>query len=235
MPTSSLTKQSVRLLTFSYASTFCILLLLVLLGQTLIQLFLYQAYQGRTIATTIDMQITRTQNMFYNVLLLQSPGGGLDYLKITQEVEQDERPWEKAQDDLYHEQTGGIFPSFSPHSLVLIAQGKPIFVKMEQAYRQIFALEQKEHPASPDHVRPLVDIIYFQEKPFIDSILSLHADLIQESEGRTTIVRNVELFLSGFSILVLLLEAFFVIRPALLHLNRQLSLFALLQEKKDER
>lgn len=234
MPTSSITKQSVRLLTFSYISTFCILLLLVLSGQSIIQLFLFQAYQSRTIATAIDTQIIRTQNMFYNVLLLQSPGGGLDYLKITQEVEQDERPWEKAQESLYQTQPTGIFPLFSPRSLTLIAQSRAVFLTMETAYRQIFALEQKEHPANPDHARPLIDVIYFQEKPFIDSILALHADLLQESEGRTTVVRNAELFLSGVSVLILLLEAFFIIRPALIHLNRQLSLFALLQEKRDE-
>lgn len=238
MPNSSVTKASIRQLTLTYVSMFCILFFLLVTGQILVQVVFAHGAHVRAIAEMITAQEERTQRMFYDVIQLQSPGTvpGTTYASLTRDIERDDVTWEQIQDAMY---TGNpaldLAPSdFSPGAQATLAKAKPDYTGMRDALHRIFAAEHATPPATPAQVRPDVNVYYLDEGPYLASLISVNGDLITQGDDYAQGVRVSDFVLFVLSALIVLpAEAFFVARPALTQLQGHLRLLdAALQGEK---
>lgn len=229
MPNSPITHASIRQLTLTYVSMFCILFILLTTGQILVQLVFAHGAHVRTVAEQITAQEERTQRMFYDVIQLQSPGTapGTTYASLTRDIERDDVSWEQIQDAMY---TGnpvvGIAPSdFSSGAQAILAKAKPDYTGMRAALHRIFAAENAHPPATPTQVRPDINIYYLDEAPYLASLISVNGDLIAQADDYAQGVRVSDFILFVLSALIVLpAEAFFVARPALTQLQGHLRL-----------
>lgn len=230
MSNAPITHTSIKQLTLAYASMFCILLFLLISAQVLVQVALARGTHVRTVAAMIERQEIRTQRMFYNVLILQSPGTppGQSYMDISHLVLSDEPAWEQIQQAMYAgDARVQISPSdFSASATSMIAKEKSGYITMRDAYRRVLAAEQAKHPAAPEAVRPDINVIYLAEGPYLASLINIYEDVTQEADSYVTSIRTIEVILFLLSAVVLPSEAFFVARPAVRHLREQMQLLA---------
>jgi hypothetical protein len=229
MRDAPLSRRSIRLLIFSYVSALSIILLLLISGQTLIQLTLIHEQHQRTVAALINAQELRDQRMFYNVILLQNPeGNGVDYQAINMLVKADETTWEATQNAMYTGNAAlGIAPAdFSSAALARIAKARPGFLVMETAYRHIFLLEQQRPQVASATVRPFVDTIYLADASYLQSLIAVYSDLVSQADQQVGFVREIEEILFALTVLVMLCEALLVVRPAIAQLQKHMQILA---------
>jgi len=223
------TRRSIRILIASYASALAIIVMLLVGSQALTQATLRQEVHDRMVAQQIEAQELRTQRMIYNVVLLQNPTGhGTDYVGLYHSVKADETVWEAVQNAMY--QSGSpidISPGdFSPTALSTIAKAKPSFLSMVAAFHRVFAAEAKDNPASPEVVRPDVGLIYLAEPAYLQSLVSVYSDLTLAADDRVSEIQKGEAVLFVVTVLVLTVEALFIVRPAIGSLSAQMRLLA---------
>jgi len=230
MPDSALTQASIKQLALTYWSMFAILFLLVAAALALSEVSWFRTIHLHDVSAQVNAQELRTQNMFYNVLLLQSPGvaPGTTYQSITAEVANDERLWEAQQAAMYGNDprkgvSAGDFDSLASR---VLAQEKPGFLVMEAAYRRVLATEHARNPAPPAVVRPDIEIIYLQERPYVASLIAVASDFSTATNGMLQGVRQIVALLASVALLVIIAEAFFVARPAVKRLQQQMKLSA---------
>lgn len=242
MPNSLITRRSIRLLTFAYASALTVLLFLLISGQTIIQMTLSQEIHERAVAAQIDQQELRTQRMYNKALFLQNPkGSGTNYTALYHAVEADEPTWERVQHALYSGDAGlGISPAdFSPSVFSIVTKEEPGYLLMQAAYRHALLLEQRDHPASPDTVRPDIVTIYLQEPAYLQSLVTLYTGFSAQADSQVAFIRTTEAVLFVLALLVLCAEVLFVVRPALWQLHQRLDTIAAImaraeQERQDQ-
>jgi len=221
MPNSPITKQSVRLLVISYISSVSIVAFLLVSAQVLIQLVLLQEVHTRSIASTINGQELRTQRMFYNIILLQSPGGVASYAALTKTVAADATLWEQTQSAMYSDSS-----NYPATAIAALQKGKTDYIAMHDALTRIFAIEKTNPPNSFDLVRPDVGVFYIHESPYLQSLISTYTDLAKSADDYVQSVRVLEIVLFVLMILTLVLEARLVAAPAIRHLNDHLRTLA---------
>lgn len=216
-------KSSFKRLRISYLGSVFFIAFFLLLNQIIIQFALYQEIQQRNVAGLVNDQELRTQRMFYNVLLLQNPTGyGINYMSIYQLVKQDESVWESTQNAMYISNPSiGLSPDdFSSNAITILMKEQPGYFQLRQAYLHIFALEQLNHPASPDSVRPDVDTIYIGEGKYLQSLVTVYSDLTNQADEKVAHIQLAEITLCTVSFLTLFLEYFFVARKALIFVEK---------------
>lgn len=222
-----LTKRTMRTIVISYGTAAAIILILLFSAQIIIQLALMQEQHNRYVASQINQQEIRTRRMYRNAINLQNPAPGLDYKKITKDLETDAVAWEETQNAMYVGGTSlGLNPSdFSDGSVQALNKGKPHYIVMRDALHRIFLAEDKEEKgASPDIVRNDVGIFFNAEPIFFQSLIDTYDSFAKQADQQVVNVRFTEIILCALTFLVLCAEALFVIRPAMIYLNNHLRL-----------
>lgn len=227
MPNTSATQASIRQLVFAYLSMFILLLLLLISAQTIIQIALAQETHVRNVAAMIERQELRTQRMLYNVVILQSPGTapGTTYKSLTDAVQKDETAWEQVQEAMYNgDSQVDIFSSdFSPLATTTIKNERAGYIHMRDAYRRVLAAEQSGK-ATIESVRPDINLIYLDETPYLQSLITVYEDVTKQADNYVRSIRVVELVIFVLSVVVITCEALFVARPAVKHFKQTIQL-----------
>jgi hypothetical protein len=223
MPHSAITRASIKQLTFAYLSMFAIIIGLICAGQVLMTIAHQQETQARALVVQLDDQQLRTQDMFYNVLILQSPGTapGTTYMSVDAQVAAEEPGWEQVGNSFYTHM--GDFPTSAQS---LLKDGRANFLNMEAQYRSVLTAEKRDHPASITTVRPAIDTIYLDEEPYIKMLVKINAAMAREADAYTDNVRTIELILSIVCVLVVFCEAFFIARPAVKSFQAHMDLLS---------
>lgn len=223
MPDSIITLKSIKLLSFSYISAVILIICLLLFKQFLFfTLFQDQVASTQEIIFMNDQE-TRAERMFYNILELQNPDPRANFLPFVSSVKQDNAQWIITQNALY---TSSVLSSSSKETLLV---EKPEFQQMENSIQHILLLEQQRKKNESNIeiatiVRPDAALFFSKEQHYISTLIAARDALITFSSMHLTYMQYVEIFILCSILLVLLCEAFFITRPAILHLKNHMLL-----------
>lgn len=209
-------RVSLRQLKISYFISVFVIIALLMITQVIIQLTLRQDIHVRSLTQQVNAQELRTERMFYNIILLQNPPGhGVDYAGLTQEIESDVPAWEAFQNALY---TGNFalgisLSDFSSVEQAAIGDAKPKYISMDLALHRVLLAEKTQNDSTPDKVRNDVDIFYLGESAYLQSLVTIYTNLVAETDAQVIHIQLAEISLFTLSILTVLAEYLFVVRP----------------------
>lgn len=211
---------------FAYTSAVAIIVILLVAAQLLIQASLMQETQARTYALAVGTQALRVQSLEQDVwnLLDKTQDAGQNVLSFkTGEI-----AWETV-----HKQINGF--SLAPDQVQRLQALAPVFASLKSAYHTILSIED-------DNPRPITamnaadktvfanafKVIFYSTPPDLRGLVYINQSLNFQADTYVVQVRIIEASLFLLSLLTILSEWVFVIRPA----NKRLRQFTGGEQKK---
>lgn len=198
---------------FAYISAVIIIALLLTASQLIIQATLFAEVSSRDQATVLNQQELRTQRLLRNSLLLLSRTD--DHTVPMAELNQDIPAWQQTEQDLER--------SLSTEHAARLAGAKDDYNKMRDALLTLTAEEKKSSPDQAKVVQSIATVFYSQ-RAYLGTLVTIYSLLSQAADDDVARVRIIELVIYAASLIVLIVEALVVIRPALADYKRTLEM-----------
>lgn len=221
------TSMLMRRLTFAYASTALILFVLILSSQGLIQYTLYRGVVTRDLASAMALQELRTQAIFRNGLLALLPTGEQTAMNALGVKPVDAMTKNLVDVEATNKMLLGV------NSPVDVAgQMQPLqsdFVQMDQAGHAVLADLKAGNTKDAGNQ---LGTLFVHEQKYLVGTYNAYVSLTADADDYVSSVRVLELVICAISLLVLAIEALFVIRPVLVDYTKIKQ--AEQQQKKEE-
>jgi len=203
---------SLRNLRIAYISAFSLILIMAALTQTVVQVALHEVTISRQAATLESSQAVRSQRLNRDALLFL---GATDHTATIKEMQSDLAGLEQTR-KLFTAQYTPRYPAFATidggHG-----NGLKVYLAVYQAVQRLIAIDETHPPAS---VRlklelPYISIVFYKEPEQLNNIQTALSIINADADGYISHIQLIELLFFGITVLVLMFEAVFVLRPSL--------------------
>lgn len=217
--------SSTRRLTTLYITALSIVALLSIVGQGLIRQSIDQQQGDSTLVNIAGRQRMLSQRIAkYSLVLRDQTDRGDEAL---QGLRASLQLWESSHAALLDRDAAhGISGENSPAVQQMYAAIAPDFQQMQTSARSILAA-----PDDPPQVAAAVANVMRHEQSFLDGMDRIVFQYDKEASLRVGRLRTIESLLLGLTLMVLLLEGFFIFRPAVGEIRRNLDTQARMTEQ----
>ncbi|UUO04441.1 response regulator [Blastopirellula sp. J2-11] len=216
MPTPSFS-ASTRRLTMLYIAALSIVALLSISGQVLVQQSIDRQQGDSTLVNIAGRQRMLSQRIAKSALVLRDQPDNQS--EALQQLRESLDLWKESHQQLLDrgaaQDTGG---ANSPTV-------QTMFVAIEDDFREIQTSSQQllESPSDAPNVAQSVENIMRHEQPYLSGMDRIVFQYDKEASLRVARLRRIESLLLGLTLFVLLLEGFFIFRPAVREIRRNLD------------
>ncbi|MCC9608169.1 response regulator [Blastopirellula sp. JC732] len=219
------TAASTRRLTSLYITALSIVAVLTIVGQALIRQSINQQQGDSTLVNIAGRQRMLSQRIAKYALALRDPSAGRD--DALQGLRESLHLWEKSHQALLDRDPAlNIAGKNSDDVQQMYAAINPDFRQIESSARTIL-----DAPEDREKVATAVDEILQHEPAFLEGMDRIVFQYESEALDRVNRLRRIETLLLALTLLVLLLEGFFIFRPAVGEIRRSLDTQALMTDQ----
>ncbi len=209
-----------------YISALATIAVLALLGQIVIQTSLQQQSSDANVINIAGRQRMLSQKISKAALVLLSPVTATqqDQTLHINELRTALKLWQRSHLGLQHGDAGiGLPGDESTQVQNLFAKIEPNFQNMSAAASQVLLLTDKKTNGGNATIAPFVKSIFANEAGFLQGMNAIVSQYQTEAQDRVTRLRYIEGALLFSTLSVLVLEGFFVFRPAIQKLNEAIT------------
>lgn len=217
--------SSTRRLTTLYITALSIVAILSIVGQILIRQSIDQQQGDSTLVNIAGRQRMLSQRIAKYALVLRDETADRD--AALQNLSDSLDLWSTSHKALLQRDPAqGIAGDNSPAVTDMYQAIAPDFEQIQTSARAILAA-----PDDPQQVAVAVDKVMLHEPPFLDGMDRIVFQYDKEASLRVGRLRTIETLLLGLTLMVLLLEGFFIFRPAVGEIRRNLDTQAQMTEQ----
>ena len=195
-----------------------------IIGQVLIQNHLTNQRNDAHVVNIAGKQRMLSQKISKSLLKLSQAKTVTDRKTILNNLRSSLELWKKSQDGLLRGNDSlNLAGDNSMEISALFDELNPHFAVMAEHATNVVALISRNIDLPYDSVRASVETVLLHEGDFLTGMEKIVYQYDAEAEAEVTRLSHMEYFLLGVSIVVILLEIFFIFRPTTVHVNKTIS------------
>ena len=214
---------------FSRLGTWYILALsaiasVAIIGQVLIQNHLKDQRDDSRVVNVAGKQRMLSQKISKTLLLLSHEDAPAKRQEIIDNLQISVHLWKVSQDGLLHGNDSLHLPGTNSSIIAALFYAiGPHFEAMYQHANKVGVSLQKNIALPYDSIRPSVETVLLHESDFLAGMEKIVFQYDAEAQAKVTRLSQMEYFLLALSLVVILLEIFFIFRPTTVHVNKTIS------------
>jgi two-component system, sensor histidine kinase and response regulator len=217
---------STRRMTMLYVAALSGIALLLLLGHILFDRALRRQSSDARVINIAGRQRMLSQQLSKTVLALQAAGTASEQRRRTQELRQLVQLWERSQSSLQRGDAEQGLPSVNSAEITrMFAELEPRYQRMRKAANELLGRlnTAEKEVITGASITPFVRQILADEEGFLQGMDQVVSQYEIEAAAKLDKLNQMELAVFGAILTVLLLEGFFVFRPAVSNIQQTIT------------
>jgi two-component system, NarL family, sensor histidine kinase DegS len=206
-----------------YILALSVIATVAIIGQILIQDHLQNQRDDSRVVNVAGKQRMLSQKISKSLLLLahRQPG---DRQSLMKTLRSSVKLWRISQEGLLHGNDSLHLPGMNSAEVAqMFSDIKPHFEAMLNNATEVLNTLEKDSTISYEQIRTNIDEVLAHETDFLTGMEKIVFQYDSEAHAKVTKLSQLEYFLLGVSVFVIILEILFIFRPTTLHVNKTIS------------